>query len=136
MRDRLITYIMQANEPMISLATAERLADKLLEKGVIVPPCKWGDTLYYVERGCVKEVIVNEMNLNGGNGFSFLLGFDCDDDCPNCPFDSWHQDYSGEYRCDGEWGCIDANSTDFGKIVFLTREEAEKSLETSEGEGK
>ena len=39
MRDRLITYIMQANEPTISLATAERLADKLLENGVIVLPC-------------------------------------------------------------------------------------------------
>lgn len=48
-RDRLICLIMGANSPCVSLAEGERIADHLLDNGVIVPPCKVGDTVYEIE---------------------------------------------------------------------------------------
>ena len=56
-RDRLIELILQgeneadkkgiANCQMYNLEKAKILADYLLANGVIVPPCKVGDTVYY-----------------------------------------------------------------------------------------
>ena len=131
MRNKLIELIHECEVEALKSnlhLSPERIADKLLSKGVIVPPCKVGDEIYFVARGRIKKVTAAEMWHKGNDQFSYLLSFDCDDDCPNCPFDSWHQEYSGEYSCDGQWGCMDANDTDFGKTVFLTREEAEQAL--------
>ena len=36
-RDKLITLIMKAKSPLISLANAEKIADYLLANGVVVP---------------------------------------------------------------------------------------------------
>lgn len=45
-KDRLIELIMNARAPLISRPQAEKEADYLIEHGVIVPPCKIGDTVY------------------------------------------------------------------------------------------
>ena len=52
----------------------------------------------------------------------------CDYDCKGCPFNSWGQDYSGEHSCQGEYGVYSFAFEDFGKTVFLNKEEAEKKL--------
>lgn len=118
MRDRLITYIMQAKSPVISLATAESLADHLLEKSVIVPPCKVGDNAYYVYDACFEDA-TEGMVISEGAVVSMSL--QSDGLWIYCRYHGgltyWHK------------------AEDIGKTVFLTREEAEKALaERSENE--
>ena len=125
MRDRLIELISQV-QYMSGLEG--RLADHLLSEGVIVPPCKMNQKVYVADNGGIREATVYEMYLRFNNDTEILLSFDCDLDCEKCPFSSWSQDPSGEYSCGGEYGCWGVKFEDFGKIVFLTREEAEKAL--------
>ena len=85
--------------------TVEYLADYLIEHGIIVPPCKVGDTVYYitgighnlVKPAKVKEIIIDENGIKDlymqGDGHNFENSFD---------------------------------------IFFLTREEAEKALKERE----
>ncbi len=47
-RDRLIEILKVPIHPKIGVDPAEVVADYLLANGVIVPPCKVGDTVYYV----------------------------------------------------------------------------------------
>ena len=84
---------------------AESLADYLLANGVIVLPCKVGDTVYYitgighnlVKPAKVKEIIIDENGIKDlyvqGDGYDFENSFD---------------------------------------IFFLTREKAEKALKERE----
>lgn len=86
----------------------ERFADYLIEHGVIVPPCKVGDTVYYitgighnlVKPAKIKEIIIGEDGIKdlyvAGNGHNFENSFD---------------------------------------IFFLTREEAERKLKELESNG-
>lgn len=83
--------------------TARNIADHLLANGVIVPPCKVGDTVYVcfsrtrvIERK-VAQIIIEHIEEIG-------MSFIC---------------YGG-MRCD---------MRHWGKTVFLTREEAERALE-------
>ena len=49
-RDRLIELIEQAEGQINNdMPSIEQIADYLLANGVIVPPCKVGDTVYYVD---------------------------------------------------------------------------------------
>ena len=79
------------------------IAERLIEDGdVIVPPCKVGDTVYYlggIHRSLVKSATVEEIIANS-NGVSDLL-------------------------VNSENGVTFENSVD---IFFLTREEAEQAL--------
>ncbi len=65
------------------------IADHLIENGVIVPPCKVGDTVYYIggiHRSLIKsatvvEIIANstgvsDLFVNGENGVSFENSLD------------------------------------------------------------
>ena len=91
-------------------------ADYLIANGVILPPCKVGDTVYYIEgayynskRKTVSPIKVTEI--------------------------SWKCDRSGR---DLGFALI-ANGTRYkfssiGKTVFLTREEAEKKLKENKNE--
>lgn len=88
----------------------ESIADHLLAEGVIVPPCKVGDTVYYINgayynsaKQTVRPIEVTEI--------------------------SWKCDRSGKNL----GFALIANGTRYkfssiGKTVFLTREEAEKTL--------
>ena len=89
---------------------AEFFADRLIAEGVIVPPCKVGDTVYYINgayynsaKQTVRPIEVTEI--------------------------SWKCDRSGKNL----GFALIANGTRYkfssiGKTVFLTREEAEKAL--------
>lgn len=91
----------------------ERLADQLLENGVIVPPVKVGDTVYTVskKRGIEAKKVVEI---------------------------SWKRNWAGT---DLGWGLILSgkrsnnryNITNIGKTVFLTKEEAEKAIQALKG---
>lgn len=85
----------------------ERLADHLLANGVIVPPCKVGDTLYILcgePSRTIKEFSVRTI-LFGETHDS--IGF-----ANKSLFTVW----------DKRWYDF------FGKTIFLTKEEAEKAL--------
>ncbi len=106
--DRLIE-ILQQKPFAYSDLSASRLADRLIAKGVIVPPCKVGDTVYclieddipthrfYLSSEKVVEVC--------SKGFFTSAFFPAGEDL-------------GEYT----------SYTEIGDTVFLTKEEAERAL--------
>lgn len=106
MRDRLIALIIAYNSGF----KAERLADYLLSNGVIVPPCKVGDTVWFntYEKNATVCVGIKPHTV------------DCIYVVLVC----------------GEKKLIPTNIYDWeiGKTVFLTKEEAEKALKEREGE--
>lgn len=84
----------------------ERIADYLIEHGVIVLPCKVGDIVYTTYNGSVSVYRVIELVMNG------LL---------------WAKLYNPDYSLGHETtlACLDYS---FNEFVFLTREEAEEKL--------
>lgn len=101
-----------------------KMADSLLESGVVALPCKVGDTLYCKDG---KQCEVMDFCI-GKNDGAAQVNFECNYDCENCAFNSWHTEFCGENSCDGEWGLALIAFSDIGKTVFLTREEAEAAL--------
>ena len=104
MRDRLIQMI--DGKSIDTQADVEYVADCLLENGVIVPPCKVGDTVYYLEGSRILEGTVKSFStIMKDNYFVVYV----------------ETKYSllGIERF-GYWM--------FGKKIFLTREEAEQAL--------
>lgn len=93
--------------------SVEYLAAYLIEHGVIVTPCKVGDTVYVLtsdsitgfEKSRVKRMLLK--NLQDGMTIKIIILCVCDD-------------WGGAVR--------EFYPEDFGKTVFLTREEAEKAL--------
>lgn len=101
---------------------------KAKEEGrIIVPPCKVGDIVYAISESRIEECRCDEICIYGNDNI-VMTEHNCDYDCKGCPFSSWGQDYSGEHSCQGEYGVYSFNFKDFGKTVFLTREEAERAL--------
>ncbi len=93
--------------------TVEHLADYLLEHGVIVLPCKVGDTVYSYDEDlyALLDYRINQITLSDGN--------------PTL--------YSGVcFNEDVLLSDIDFVESDIGKTVFLTREEAERALKERE----
>ena len=116
--------------------------DRLLELAcadkagrLVVLPCKTKETVYVVGEKRIMECFIAEAYIDDARGLEYMVSFDCDNDCDGCPFNSWRQDYSGEYSCDGEYGDGCILGSDFGKTVFLTREEADAALAQKGGEG-
>ena len=124
MRDRLIELLKGAENKvseMLSrpLALEEWLgvyADHLLAAGVVVPPCKVGDDLYGIRTSAkTGKTYVEELEVAEVMYFS-LRGVR--------PF---------IIAC---FGGKKYDNADFGKTVFFTREEAERTLaERREGNG-
>ena len=123
MRDRLIELLKGAETKVAEilsrpLALEEWLgvyADHLLADGVIVPPCKVGDTVFYPFHrywcdGGYKPLDVTVEKITVHQSFDSVFVFECG---------------NGFFFRD----------TDIGKTVFLTREEAEKALAEREGKG-
>lgn len=100
---------------------------------LVVMPCKVGDTVYVIGEKRIMRCEIDEAYLDDKKGTEFLVSFDCDSDCDGCPFNSWRQEYSGEYSCDGEYGHFSIFGSDFGKNIFLSREVAEEVLAQKEG---
>ena len=118
MRDRLIeliTNLANSEEPMVEGLEfwADAIADYLIEKGVIVPPCKVWQTVYVlthdsptgIEKSMVKRMLLQE--LQDGTTIKIIVP---------CVFDDWGNAVREFYP------------NDFGKTIFLTREQAEKAL--------
>lgn len=95
---------------------------------LVVLPCKVGDTVYVVGTRRIIECFVVTADCGERNDIECPVLFECDHDCEGCPFGEWGQEYSGEWSCQGECGWGTIKGADFGKTVFLTRQEAEAAL--------
>ena len=87
-----------------------KLADHLLENGVIVLPCRVGDIVYKLCNGKIYDMRAVAIPL--------LIS--------TC---GTHLSVTAE---NGREACISLDLDDFGKTVFLTREEAEQALKGGE----
>lgn len=139
----------------LEMCSVFAIADHLLAEGIIVPPCAIGDTVYHITtcEGFYHELDGSLYDSLGGVGDA--TGYYCPCELrDNCPFDNEEDfdcdnlktkqavfedtvkgffveeyetyvflEYSGNVRL-----------SDFGKTVFLTREEAEKALAERSGE--
>ena len=96
----------------------ERTADLLLEHGVIVLPCKVGDTYYTVQKYCNTDPFDTKKEP--------VMPWDCESHCcrDDCSFKEYRVD---EHRFDTVGFILSAKGK-IGKTVFLTREEAERAL--------
>ena len=115
MRDRLIELIKDSLKKHVgkSCLLAENITDDLLESGVIVPPCKVGDKVYYVsdspinlsvQANTIYEAHISRM-VTTQYGTILVIQI--------------HNSY----------GCTEIpDINDWGKTVFFTKEEAEKAL--------
>ena len=120
-RDRLIELIAEAHDledvGIDSLDIDGYIADHLIENGVIVPPCKVGDTVYYlsdsplnlsVQANTIYEAHISRI-VTTSYGTTLVIQI--------------HNSY----------GCTEIpDINDYGKTVFLTKEEAVKALEGGE----
>lgn len=90
-RERLIELLedtLHEWESDVSVQTLTEIAEHLIENGVIVPPCKVGDTVYYitgighnlVKPAKIKEIIIGEDGIKdlyvAGDGHNFENSFD------------------------------------------------------------
>ena len=120
------------NNTPISRLVELAAADK--DGRVVVLPCKGTEKLYVVGEKQIVECNVAEMYLMDDETIEYLVNFECVDNCDGCPFNSWKREtVSDEYHCGGEYGDGSVSSKDFGKTVFLTREEAERAIQEMEG---
>ena len=122
MRDRLIEIISK------TIGVGERtdqIADSLMENGVIVPPCKVGDTLW-VQWSLSKSRKANVYPVK-----VYALRFDTKKNnmriCVEGHFEitAYGGNYTHYYNGTFSWNSV-------GKTVFLAREEAEKVLAEKE----
>ena len=116
MRDRLIELQIKAynewsNNTNLGISVAEFVADHLLANGVIVPPCKVGDWVYYpwIYDGQCGIAFSKVIYVNG---------------LPIAVVEDWESDMPMP---------ICFNTDDFGKTVFLTKEQAEQALKERDG---
>lgn len=106
MRERLMALINDVVHP----CHAGALADYLIENGVIVPPCKVGDTVFIIDEGdegsepYVLDVVITAYGYDV-SGFWATI---------NLPLGLKMSAHFGERM--------------FGKTVFLTSEEAERAM--------
>jgi hypothetical protein len=123
-RERLIEMLAD-----VGLCHYDTIADHLLANGVIVPPCKVGDMVYvlddYVDH---EECCKCEHYLIGGFGDP--------SECGRTKYGFKHPDCIQIVEETATFGNIlrwitpslFTEKIDFGKTVFLTKEEAEKAL--------
>lgn len=111
MREKLIELI-QKSVNGCARNCAETIADYQLENGVIVPPCKVGDIVYllYPVRKGIYEASVDEIRLSKTSNFIVTKDL-----------------YFGRRQS--------VFFEQFGKTVFLTREEAEQALKGGASDG-
>ena len=108
MREKLIDLIVEADISLFGTdkSYAEVYADHLIENGVILPPCKVGDTVYDIctifdESTLKSKTIIKPRIIDFVSSVAFLI----------------------------ESKGLVLSEKDFGKTVFLTKEEAQKVLE-------
>lgn len=107
MRDRLIELLIDSVR-----YTYEDQADHLLANGVIVPPCKVGDVVYDIctifdESTLKPKTVIKPRIIDFASKVGFII----------------------------ESKGLVIGEKEFGKTVFLTKEEAEKAVKEREGNG-
>lgn len=121
MRDRLIELVKHVPYGVGVGATFEqsfckKVADHLIANGVIVPPCKVGDTVYRV---------IADKRIKHPYEYK-VIGFwySADETCNNLHLVRY---VNGVFD-----SSISVPFTEFNRILFLAKEEAEKALKESE----
>lgn len=109
MRERLIELI---SKVQYMGGLEEKLSDHLLANGVIVPPCKVGDTVYVVD-GTTDRVVIGVITHLEYNIFTLPR--------------EWIT-VRAEYPFFGGLDFKNRIDLILGKTVFLTKEEAEQAL--------
>lgn len=123
MRDRLIELLKQIDfdfsEECVCASEdgykgtpdlAEFFADHLLAEGVIVPPCKVGDSCYPLWHSRNKPIVERKISRITYSARNIIIGY---------------YENDGQYR-------PPLRTRVLGEDVFLTREKAEKALERRE----
>ncbi len=118
MRDRLIDLLIDtipSDTPIDCLPDVYEIADHLLAEGVIVPPCKVGDTVYHFSRdlGAGFPYFVENLNIGSMGKNKTYWNYEA----------NYHDEETDELVDE-----IDFDLDDLGKTVFLTKEEAEKAF--------
>lgn len=116
MRERLIELL--KNAPRNTRAFYGQYADYLLENGVIVPPCKVGDTVWYLNKH--PHIALFQNSVYKAEVVRIV---------------TTHLGTSIVIQIKSEGCCEIPDISDWGKTVFLTKEEAEQALR-KEDEGK
>lgn len=88
-------------------------ADHLLANGVVVLPCKVGDTMYRIPRSAIREYAVVYIGISADPFASYV----------NI---AWYRDVH-------HFETLSVRFDEIGKTVFLTREEAEEALAKRKG---
>ena len=123
-RERLIEILKDNQGDSTYYMTDEAVqsvSDVLLDNGVVVLPCKVGDTVYIVHNTaesidldcsetCIYETVIDSIHISG--------------------IVEYHMFYKKIIHPD----CDFFSDKDIGKTVFLTKEEAEKALKGGEEE--
>ena len=126
-RERLTALLMAGAGDFIKKNGAlncTKLADYLLEHGIIVLPCKVGDTVYIVYDDDYEDFVVTEICC-GTLGASRV--------CAECNVHGKRDIFQCEEEYCGRSFCKTSfEFREFGKTVFLTREEAERALKERE----
>lgn len=122
-RERLINLMIEAKriDPETGSFT-DYLADYLLEHGVIVLPCKVGDTYYTVQKYCSTDPFDTKKEP--------VMPWDCENYC--CRDDCSFKEYRVDEHRFGTVGFILNAEEEIGKSIFLTLEEAEQALKERE----
>lgn len=108
MRKRLIDLLGECRHlDGIGEELIAKQADHLLINGVIVPPCKVGDIVWFELYGQIEAAVIY-----------------------HCTYESSHRGFllSSVYAKDTRGLELTFNQNSLGKGVFLTREEAERAL--------
>lgn len=111
MRDRLIELIVRISEEATTHCVgacgfcADKFADCLLADGVIAPPCKVGDTLYYPSFGTDRVLLYKVISIKLNSKGLYVV-------CEN------HLSKSQ----------MTHKAEQIGKTIFLTEAEAERAL--------
>ena len=114
-RDRLIELLTDSMDKQYEkrrLITPQHTADDLLANGVIVPPCKVGETVYVISRYYAGDWEVYKCEIDSITVYKNNTFISC-------------------VANDVRFGKINfgLNLFDIGKTVFLTKEEAEAELQ-------
>ena len=92
----------------------EEYAEELVANGVIVPPCKVGYYIWFLQNDRLVLGLVQNITVSQNGLFAYVFEIDEHNEIEN------------------EWSIP---LCDFGKTVFLTKEEAEAKLKESEVQG-
>lgn len=127
-RERLIRLMQEASQNKSDYAGnigLGQIADYLIEHGVIVLPCKVGDTYYTIQKYCNTDPFDTKKEP--------VMPWDCENYCcrDDCSFKEYRVD---EHRFDTVGFILNAKEK-IGKSIFFTREEAERALKERENNG-